>query len=212
MKKLLTTVAMLAAFTVSASATTISWNFGEHGFGALPNVQAFDSGGFFLSARGFDPSDHGTALFSKNGGTNEVGLGLVDDPSHEDEITGNNFIQLNMDGLRTLLTNFQFSMSSVDNQEGWKVFGSNDDHPFQFTLLASSGGLLDNSVHSLADGWDNYNFFYSGGVTGSSNVLLHSFSADVVAQTPLPASLPFFGAGLVGLVALVRKRKSNRLA
>jgi hypothetical protein len=117
-----------------------------------------------------------------------------------------------MDGLRTLLTNFQFSMSSVDNQEGWKVFGSNDDHPFQFTLLASSGGLLDNSVHSLADGWDNYNFFYSGGVTGSSNVLLHSFSADVVAQTPLPASLPFFGAGLVGLVALVRKRKSNRLA
>jgi hypothetical protein len=33
-----------------------------------------------------------------------------------------------------------------------------------------------------------------------------------VAQTPLPASLPFFGAGLVGLVALVRKRKSNRLA
>jgi hypothetical protein len=30
--------------------------------------------------------------------------------------------------------------------------------------------------------------------------------------TPLPASLPFFAAGLVGLIGLVRRRKSNRIA
>lgn len=194
---LLATIATLTlALASPASATTINWNFGEHGFGALPNVQAFDAGGFFLSARGFDGSDNGTALFSKNGGAGEVGLGLVDDPSHEDEITGKNFIQLNMDGLRTLLTNFKFSMDSVDNQEGWAVFGSNDAHPFQFTLLASSVGFGDNGVHGLADGWDNYNFFYSGGATGGSNVLLHSFSADVQA---VPG--PIVGAGLPGLLA-----------
>ena len=181
------------------------------GFGALPNVQQFDTGGFFLSARGFDGSDNGTALFSKNGGTNEVGLlGLVDDPSGEDEITGHNFIQLNMDGLRTLLTNFKFSMNSVDNAEGWAVFGlSNDSTPFQFTLLASSGGFLDNGVHGLPDGWDNYNFFYSGGATGSSNVLLHSFSADIQAVLgPIAgAGLPGLFASLGGLFMLNRRRK-----
>ena len=206
MKKLLllASVAMLAAFTLPASAFT--WNFGEHGFGALPNVQQFDTNGFFLTARGFDGSDNGTALFSKNGGTGEVGLGLVNDPSGEDEITGRNFIQLNMDGLRSRLTNFQFSMNSVDNAEGWRVFGSNDSTPFSFTLLASSSGLLDNGVHSLADGWDNYNFFYFGGATGGSNVLLHSFSADVAA-VPLPGAVWLFGGGIGGLAMLMRRKK-----
>ena len=214
MKRSILVAVLLAgtALASPASAATITWNFGEHGFGALPNVQQFDTGGFFLSARGFDPSDNGTALFSKNGGTGEVGLGLVDDPSHEGEITGNNFVQLNMDGLRSSLTNFTFSMNSVDNAEGWKVFGSNDDHPFQFTLLASSSGLLDNAIHGLPDGWDNYNFFYSGGATGSSNVLLHSFSADIQA-VPIPA----VGAGLPGVIGafslwgmyLRRRRRNN---
>ena len=205
LSKMLATTAILAAFTLPASAFT--WNFGEHGFGALPNVQQFDVGGdFFLTARGFDGSDNGTALFSKNGGTGEVGLGLVNDPSGEDEITGRNFIQLNMDGLRSRLTNFQFSMNSVDNAEGWRVFGSNDSTPFSFTLLASSSGLLDNGVHSLADGWDNYNFFYFGGATGGSNVLLHSFSADVAA-VPIPGAVWLFGGGIGGLAMLMRRKK-----
>ena len=51
MKKLsiiLATTAVLAVTALPASAATINWNFGEHGFGALPNVQQFDTGGFFL--------------------------------------------------------------------------------------------------------------------------------------------------------------------
>lgn len=211
MKRLLLATTILTIATLPASALT--WDFGEHGFGALPNVQQFDTGGLFLSARGFDASDHGTALFSKNGGAGEVGLGLVDDPSHEGEITGLNFVQLNMDGIRALLTNFQFSMNSVDNAEGWKVYGSQDSAPFTFTLLASSSGLLDNGVHSLADGYDNYNFFYSGGATGSSNVLLHSFSADFApVPTPIAGTGPLFVSGLVGLWALARRRKHKLTA
>ena len=213
MKKLTLAAVLLAgtALATPASAATITWNFGEHGFGALPNTQQFDVGGdFFLSARGFDPSDRGTALFSKNGGTNEVGLGLVDDPSHEGEITGSNFVQLNIDGLQSRLTNFTFSMNSVDNAEGWKVFGSNDSSPFAFTLLASSSGLLDNATHTLADGWDNYNFFYSGGATGSSNVLLHSFSAELQA-VPIPPAIAMFGAGLAGIGWVTRRRKRKSL-
>jgi hypothetical protein len=117
--------AMLFALVLPATtASALTWNFGEHGFGALPVTQQFDTGGFFLTARGFDGSDVAQALFSKNGGAGEVGLGfnsLIDN-----EISGGSFIQLNMDGLRSLLTNFTFSMDSVDHQEGWAVYGSND--------------------------------------------------------------------------------------
>jgi hypothetical protein len=215
MRKLLLATTMLCALASGASA--ITWNFGEHGFGALPSVQQFDVGGdFFLSARGFGAGNVAAALFSKNDGPGEVGLGFNGLVDHE--ISGNNFIQLNLDGLLSRLTNFQFSMDSVDNSEGWVVYGSNDANPFTFTQLAHSSGVLDNGVHSLAGGYDNYNFFFApsgfGGPTGNSDVLLHSFSAEVQA-VPLPAvgaGFPALVAGLFGLVALQRKRKAKSLA
>ena len=127
MKRLLLATALLAGMALATPASALTWNFGEHGFGALPSVQAFDTGGFFLSARGFDGGDNAIALFSKNGGGNEIGLGL--NGLLDNEILGRNFVQLNMDGLRTLLTNFTFSMNSVDNNEGWAVYGSQELEP-----------------------------------------------------------------------------------
>ena len=130
------------------------------------------------------------ALFSKNGGTGEVGLGL--NGLVDDEISGLNFLQISVDTIRASLTNFKFSMDSVDNSEGWVVYGSMDATPFTFVQLAHSSGTLDNGVHSLADGFDNYNFLFApsgaGGPTGNSDVLLHSFSADLQA-VPIPLRL-----------------------
>jgi len=212
MKKLsgmIVAIALLFVGWSSYVASAITWDFGEHGNNTvLPNVQQFDTGGFFLSARGFTAGDVPRALYSKNLGGNEIGLGisgLVDE-----EISGGSFIQLNMDGLRALLTNFKFSMNSVDNNEGWVVYGSQDATPFLFTQLAHSTGLGDESVHTLADGYDNYNFFFAtsgfGGSTGDSNVLLHSFSAEI-ATTPLPSAVLMFGSALGGFVLVTRKRK-----
>jgi hypothetical protein len=215
MRKLLYAAAMLGVLASPANA--ITWNFGEHGFGTLPSVQQFDVGGdYFLSARGFGSGNAARALFSKNGGPGEVGLGF--DGVVDNEISGANFIQLNLDGLLSRLTNFQFSMDSVDNNEGWAVYGSQDSNPFTFTLLAHSSGLLDNGVHSLAGGYDNYNFFFApsgfGGPTGNSDVLLHSFSASVQA-VPFPvvgAGFPGLVAACLGLVGLARRRRNKSLA
>lgn len=211
MKKLLLAAVLLAGTAIATPASALTWNFGEHGFGALPSVQQFDVGGdFFLTAKGFGAGNLAAALYSKNDGPGEVGLGFNGLVDHE--ISGNNFIQLNLDGLLSRLTNFSFSMDSVDNSEGWVVYGSNDANPFTFTQLAHSIGTLDNGVHSLAGGWDNYSFFFApsgvGGPTGNNDVLLHSFSAELQA-VPIPPALALFGAGLAGIGWITRRRKKS---
>ena len=89
MKNLLMTAAVLAAVGVSpAMATSVSWDFGQHP-GLLGTTQTFtDSRGDPLLARGFNASDVGINLFSKNAGGDETGLGLSNDPTGEDEISG----------------------------------------------------------------------------------------------------------------------------
>jgi hypothetical protein len=88
------------------------------------------------------------------------------------------------------------------------------------TLLASSSGTNDEGLHSLAGGWDNYNFFYAGGIPGggadgcgdgcAANVLLASF--DATSAVPEPATwammiLGFLGVGLMGR----RKRRKDSI-
>lgn len=205
MKKLLLASTALAFMAMAgpAFADAADWNFGDH-TGLLGNTQTFTStaGGFQLTARGFTLSDVGTRLFSKTDSGDERGLGLNNDPSGNTEISfGNGFVQLNLDGLLSRLSGFQFSMGSTTQDEGWKVFGSEDGSPFAMTLLASSSGTGDEGLHNLPGGWDNYNFFYSGAARGdcgdgcNANVLLASFDA----ASAVPG--PIVGAGLPGLIA-----------
>ena len=59
--------AAVAALLFTTPASAITWNFGEHGFGALPSVQQFDVGGdYFLSARGFGAGNVAAALFGES--------------------------------------------------------------------------------------------------------------------------------------------------
>jgi hypothetical protein len=108
-------------------------------------------------------------------------------------------------------------MGSTAQGEGWKVFGSSDAHPFQFTLLRSSSGVDDEGIHSLPGGWNNYNFFYSGlgrgqcGEGCNANVLLGSFAG--VSGVPEAKTWVMMTAGFVLMGALGWKRaRKDRLA
>jgi hypothetical protein len=207
----------LAALSVPASAAVLDWNFQDH-LGALPNTQTFTAGGLNLTARGFTSSDAGTALYGKNGGGDENGLGLANDTSGDHEITGGNFIEIHLTDILQFLTpdGFTFQMGSTTQNEGWRVYGTQDGDPFSLAnLLASStdpGGQ--EGFHSLAGNYDNYLFFYSGlgvnqcGSGCNANVLLRNFDATL-AQTPLPGALGLFAAGLLGLGGLVRSLRKQ---
>jgi hypothetical protein len=107
-------------------------------------------------------------------------------------------------------------MGSTTQNEGWRVYGTQDGDPFSLAnLLASStdpGGQ--EGFHSLAGNYDNYLFFYSGlgvnqcGSGCNANVLLRNFDATL-AQTPLPGALGLFAAGLLGLGGLVRSLRKQ---
>ena len=206
-KLLLATTAFLALSAAPASAGAVDWNFQDH-TGLLGTTQSFTSNGIGLNllARGFDGvvgNEGGVRLFGKNGTGDEHGLGLNNDGTGDDEISGKSLIQLNLDGIRAQLSNFQFSMNSTTDGESWKVYGSEDATPFTFVLLAS--GSDEGVLHSLAGGYDNYNF-----VSTNGNVLIASF--DAVAAVPEPSTwammiLGFFGVG--GLAMVKRRREGH---
>jgi hypothetical protein len=73
----------------------------------------------FGPAAGCTPASTGTCphLFGKNLGSDELGLGLTNDPSGENEITTTSFIQLDLSKLVLTSSTISFSANSVTNGE-----------------------------------------------------------------------------------------------
>ena len=213
-----------------ASAVTITWTFNS-GTGAAPNSNAqtyaadAPNATTTLTAQGFLNNTFATPeiLYNKNTGGNEIGLGLNSDPNGQHEIEGSQVLKIVLNLAHTSMT---FSMNSVDNHEGWQVYGSTTGGAGTFSLLMSNTGLLDQGLHTLDAAHGGADLFYyfayvdDGSPSGGqgSNILLHTLSIEATTgregSTPLPAALPLFGTGLgaLGLLGWRRKRKAARSA
>jgi hypothetical protein len=179
------------------AASAVTFDFSSHS-GLLGNTQTYTVSGFTVTAAGFTSNTFSTstatALFGKSGVGDENGLGLANDPSGQDEITGNNLIRI---ALPAGLTNITFRMNSTTSPEGWRVFGSNLATSGYASLLTGS----DEGTYSLP--LENFYYFIATG-GGTNNVLLASLSAT---PTPLPPALLLLGTALAGLGVLGRRRK-----
>ena len=161
-----------------------------------------------------------TAMYVKNGGTGENGLGLAYDPTGDHEISLYRMIEIATNPNVAL---YNFQMNSSTNGEGWDVYGSNSNAALgsaTLTLLYSDG--QDESLHALT-AYNYYYFTYDGAGVHSGqgdNVLLRLITGQTItistqnSSTPLPAALPLFASGLgaLGLLGWRRKRKNTAAA
>ena len=219
----LTTAVALSAASAASAALTIDFASQP---GNLGPTATYSSGGLTVIATGYsDGFDHSaqTALYGKDSGGDEQGLGLAADPSGENEIywgSSHNgaFVEVDVSGLFGLVTNAQFFISSTTGGaptgEQWAVWGSNSAGCGW--ICADAGPLtgFDEGMHDLV-GFGTYKYydFYSLGTFGNGapgNVLLRG-----LALTPVPEAgtwaMMLLGLGAVG-AALRRNRRKLPLS
>jgi hypothetical protein len=200
-KTLIATLA-LAGFAAATQANVIDFSANGNN-NALGTTSTFTQGGISITAYGFGPSS-AVNLYSKNqGGGGENGLGLVNDPAAQNEITVGSFIQLGLPTTPATLVNLVL-LESNTLQESATIWWS--------TTLGSLGSQI-GTVLASADGTGNFTLpaLYANGTgylgisAGSGNVLLGAL--DVT-----PRSAPDGGATLILLgsamsaIGLIRRK------
>jgi hypothetical protein len=180
------------------SAKAVTFDFGVDP-GNLGTTHPYTVGGFTVTAAGFlSPAalaagTPNVALFGKQGAGDERGLGLVNDLSGENEISGTSLIRIAMAaGLTSPVT---FQMNSTTLGETWQVSGSNSATTGFASLLTGTDELS----HAIPF----FNFYTFNAVTG--NVLLANISA--VPGPIVGAGLPGLVAACGGLLGLARRRR-----
>jgi hypothetical protein len=182
----------------TASAVTFNFNIPS---GPLGTTQNYMSDGCTVTAAGFSSpaalaaGNPNVNLFGKDAGVGEMGLGLVNDPSGDNEITGTSLIRLALGPGLTAPVSFQ--MNSTTQGETWRVSGSNSATAGFVQLLTGT----DEISHSIPF----FNFYTFDALIG--NVLLGSITA--VPGPIVGAGLPGLIAACGALIALARRRRQR---
>jgi hypothetical protein len=94
-------LAITVLFAGAMQAATITWDFSTGTVGNVgSSTEIFTKSGFSVTANGFASNTVARNLFGKAAGGDENGLGLVD--TSDNELSGNNFIQLDLSALSRL--------------------------------------------------------------------------------------------------------------
>jgi hypothetical protein len=163
----------------------------DSNLGNLGNSYIYYAGTVPLTAYGFNNTTNNhtaTALYAKNQGSTESGLGIASDSDHE--INTSTFIQLDISKLVAAgFTNAQITFNSVQSGESYSVYGSN--------TLGTPGtkiagpGILANTLTAMP-GYGAWT--YIGVTAAAGNVLIGDLAFTspattctiVVAPAPVP--------------------------
>jgi hypothetical protein len=200
--------AVAAAFSVSnaAEALTITWDFASPpGDQGVSRQYTSDQLSQVISARAW-------GLNNPHLYRNDGGLGLTNDPTGQNEITADGFIELDTTLFGSIAppTSFGIRVASTTTTsdgrpEGWRVFGTNESgHLLGATLLASCtvGGPTDceGLFSNISNGPSGFRYIDITAIPepnrflADPNVLLAQFDLYVAVPGPI------VGAGLPGVI------------
>ena len=202
MNKLFVALAALAASSTANATTTISLGGPNVNWG---NTHVFTSGGLTVTASGFTAANAATALYGKNGGGDEIGVGLANDPSHDNEIYyGMGYVQLDVSALFGLVSSVTFSTNSTTDGEQWSIFGSNVSGSYAGSALLT--GTNESSATLPGFGSYRYYDFVSTSTSGGKNFLIAGLTATAVPE-PATWAMMLLGFGLIGASVRYGRRK-----
>jgi hypothetical protein len=178
-------LAITVLFAGAIQAATITWDFSTGTVGNVGSSTAiFTKDGFNVTASGFAANAVARNLFGKASGGDENGLGLVD--TVDNELSGNNFIQLDLSAL-TGFTNFKIAFNSTTD-EGWQVFNCSASGTVCATSLLT--GSNEGTLNSISVGNVTGSGRYLDVKATSGNVLLYKLTADTP-SVPEPSTISF---------------------
>jgi hypothetical protein len=213
---------ILALASASSWASVVTWDLNpgnlNQALGSPSHV--FTSDGFNITATGYDHSTSGSdtlhQLYYKSepmvDGATERGLGLFNTNANELNINANGsvaqYIQLD---LRAILaqgfTNGMIAVSSMQNGEGFRLFGSNSQGVLGTQLPGIWSGLAFDNQFVAVPQFGQFQFLSIAANTG--RIIPSMFSV-----TPIPemsALLPIAGLlAAVGSTQLLRRRVAAR--
>lgn len=186
-------LAALMSFTSPASAAVLydfSFNVPT---GLLGTSQIYSNNGVTITAYGFLAQGLPTALYGKNAGGNENGLGLALDLDHEIGLSPT-FVQVDVSQLWAKNpTAFSATIGSIQPSEGFNIFGSNTLGVRGTTLIASGTSSIDNTPFSISS--IPTNFQYLSIQASRGDILLTHLHAESV-NVPEPATMIILATGL----------------
>ena len=194
-----------AAITIAFGATTPAPG------AAVGTSKSYTIGGLTVVASGFDQTNAATGVYEKNGGADEVGLGLTNDPTGNNEIAfGHGFLQIDISQLAGKVSNISFFLNSLSSGETYSVFGSNSSGSYSGSALLTNTNPAGASLPGLGS-WKYYDFVSTQSVANThSNFLLGGLSMTAVPEPATWATM-LLGFGLMGL-GFRRRRPARALS
>ena len=185
---------------LAGQANAVTFTFQENGSNAnLGATSIFSHGGLSLTVSGFLTGGGSTALYAKNLGFAETGLGLARDPSGDNEITNDDFVQLTLPTTPPSTFNMVVAASVQPGESALVYFTTIAGSLTGATLL---GTITTEGGSITIPAGDQIGFLDI--TAGSHNVLLQSVTFTPTTVPDTGSTLALLGMALVGTEGLRR--------